>query len=833
MPDSPNSFLTPTYIGKMDQRFATTFLSSKYRNYSVKGEVIMDKTTGELFIKRAEDGRIISFDQNKKYLHDLLLEFRVILSNNTEFYYPTNKSSLYLSTDYDLVTMNNNFQFNILDGRTNNVVINNNADDNHAFKFILSKDTNGFLCKPMTRDSDKSIVEFLSNMYNDIFQNYEFNHPSSIKEKEKLLSKDWKYNNTVISYTIKLLDKDNNIIGNPIKKEQNIHINEEIFVNIDKNDIDSTYKNQYDKILIEIDSLDFYKIRVLNNKIKDGFEPVYVEEIPNLIEANVTSEDFDPSTTQYYIKHGSSYTAVSSDASYDSFETYYVLDSTKTYYKSKSISDILPSNEVIDFNSVYYTRHNQYYEGSFTLVNNDAVCGNKLYYNKIGNPNYEIITIENESDFDPAKNTYFINVDSNPTIVESTATYDSSLIYYIDTTKYEYVLCDNITKFEEGINYYEDTKTYKEVTELNPNKLLVVGDDSINIDENSIKVSDTGIEGITIGSYVERIYTLTSDVVCPNILYYTKESFRYIYNKQTDLTEFLDGVEYFIKDENDNYILNTEEFNSNVEYYTRTIIWNYALCDNITEFDPEILNDNTYTTNYWVGTFVNTTDDIPNNSKNYYTFNGRVYSLFTNITVFDTIINSNKYETLINGYNKFIAVDKEIQIPLVNIIYFIDKADDVLVLNNENIISVINVEFLNKYLLNISSAISNSSSIVLSDYQPSDVLWNYNTLWAQSLYDKGYLTIEDIINDENIKTTDTTRIRDIILHQKSNDVDMNILFPYTKYSNVLSSPTVINPDNYEFETLPTDNDIGDSPFHLYLTGGEEVTIEEINTLFGY
>jgi len=57
--------LKPIYQAKPDMRFATTFISNKYRDFAVKGEVLMDKATGEIFTKRPEDGRVVSFFQNK------------------------------------------------------------------------------------------------------------------------------------------------------------------------------------------------------------------------------------------------------------------------------------------------------------------------------------------------------------------------------------------------------------------------------------------------------------------------------------------------------------------------------------------------------------------------------------------------------------------------------------------------------------------------------------------------------------------------------------------------------------------------------------------------
>ena len=70
----------PTIITKPNQRYAATFLSTKYRKYAANGEVLKDNTSGEIYLKRKDDGKVVSFFQNKKYMHDLTLELRVLLS---------------------------------------------------------------------------------------------------------------------------------------------------------------------------------------------------------------------------------------------------------------------------------------------------------------------------------------------------------------------------------------------------------------------------------------------------------------------------------------------------------------------------------------------------------------------------------------------------------------------------------------------------------------------------------------------------------------------------------------------------------------------------------
>ena len=159
-----SSTTRPTHYTTPDMRFGTTFLSTEYRDYAVEGEVLIDKISGEIFMKRPSDGRIISFHQNKKYMHDLVLELRVLLTNNESFLYPVNnKSAYYVNTDYDLVAINDEAILNILENDT--TISNTSTNPLYTLKFKVSKDCNGFFCRPTSRDCDKAIIEFMTNRF--------------------------------------------------------------------------------------------------------------------------------------------------------------------------------------------------------------------------------------------------------------------------------------------------------------------------------------------------------------------------------------------------------------------------------------------------------------------------------------------------------------------------------------------------------------------------------------------------------------------------------------------------------------------------------------------
>lgn len=190
----------PTFVEHPNVRFATSALSHEYRDYAVNGELIMDKINGELLIKRPADGRIVSYDQNKRYMHDLMLELRVLLTTNENFLYPgrkvdidsgeytpeeedeeyANRRALFIDTNYDLVAINNEHPLDVL--MSANTVIPEKSDDvdlRNTLSFNISGKTNGFFCKPVTRNSDRAVVDIFSRIYNNIIIDYnDDEHPS-------------------------------------------------------------------------------------------------------------------------------------------------------------------------------------------------------------------------------------------------------------------------------------------------------------------------------------------------------------------------------------------------------------------------------------------------------------------------------------------------------------------------------------------------------------------------------------------------------------------------------------------------------------------------------
>jgi hypothetical protein len=292
--DDTRSSLKPIYEAKPDMRFATTFLSNKYRDYAVKGESIMDKTTGEIFTKRPEDGRVVSFFQNKKYMMDLALNLRILLNNNASFRYPSEDKleAQYLSVDYDVMSINDEKDINIMD---NDIIIPNDEEATyHNLYFQISKESNGFFCRLTSRDADKTVLEWATTQYNALFSSYDGSDTDFLAEKEKLESiEKWADSNATINYTV-ILSKNG--------KQQNLTFTDYIRVNEDSCltfpvTLSPEVLLDTDTVTVRINSFTFDKLHTLYHyraslptKIIEGFDKfLYPDERAYIRYINICS----------------------------------------------------------------------------------------------------------------------------------------------------------------------------------------------------------------------------------------------------------------------------------------------------------------------------------------------------------------------------------------------------------------------------------------------------------------------------------------------------------------------------------------------------------------
>lgn len=227
-----------------DARFGAAFLDKKYHQFAEFGEVLMDKITGEMFMKRKADGKIISFIQNKDYLSDIMVEMRLLMKNYTHFTYPVNKEAFFSSS---------NFNIHNITGAITNVVkgglfefSDSTLDESKKIEFNISTSSNGFFIRPISRSSDKNIIEYLTNIYN-----------INISTEES----DTSNATLTFSYTVTGISGDEELTQ-MYSKTQNIKINEDTFV-----EIPDDYKLMFD-------SINNIKITIKSLKI-NKFEEVY------------------------------------------------------------------------------------------------------------------------------------------------------------------------------------------------------------------------------------------------------------------------------------------------------------------------------------------------------------------------------------------------------------------------------------------------------------------------------------------------------------------------------------------------------------------------------
>ena len=264
--DTGREFL-PTLVVKPDMRFANTFLDTKYRDYSVPGEALMDKVSGELFMKRPIDGRVISFFQNKKMLHDLTLELRIMMVNNENFVYPEkDDNAFFVSANYDLLTINNEQPIDLLNDYITIPEAGSNIDNINTLNFNISSYANGFFIRFSTRDCDKPIIEFLVNKYNTLFKNY--NGDNSEYEDEHILFETnelWEDSSCVIHYTATKYKNNNPIdilyLSCPIRLNESSCV---LLPDGFPGDIDPELRD-CDYINISITNITFQKIQFIYN----------------------------------------------------------------------------------------------------------------------------------------------------------------------------------------------------------------------------------------------------------------------------------------------------------------------------------------------------------------------------------------------------------------------------------------------------------------------------------------------------------------------------------------------------------------------------------------
>ena len=414
MPVLVTSIEKPTFVAKPDMRFATTFLSVKFRDYAVKGESIMDKATGEIFTKRPADGRTVSFFQNKKYLHDIALRLRVLLSNNVNFTYDkTSESGYYISTDYDSMSILDEQRLDIL---THDFIAPNIEEETTTqFKFNLSKKTNGFFFRCTTRDCDKALVEFLTHEYNERLETYSGDDPEYIIEHQKFIELEgWKLSNAVVEFTVK-------VEGTGATKVYTltnyIRINEESCLYIPYQAITQDFPLGFNSILITIKAVHYDKIHFMINHLNE-FGDEFLNNYNKFIYPD-NEAYIDYYNVSYFIDNSTDLLLLGNEFIIALLETYYIRNLMMQLTSLQNPGDFRmsinrPDDNDFGINTIWAERVRDVYKGGIE-VDNDTETDIKLMESVFSGVDYRPTIIQ-----------------TDPTDIENFYIRDKSITSYTD-----------------------------------------------------------------------------------------------------------------------------------------------------------------------------------------------------------------------------------------------------------------------------------------------------------------------------------------------------------------------------------------------------------------
>lgn len=151
-------------------RFGTSFLDTKYRDRAVRGESLMDKRTGEVVLRRKEDGSFLYFNREVPKIDDFIMQVASLIKSNIEFTYPSSNNREDISNIQFMTTLTDlqDFVKSPINGGGwyDGTSYANNADETKSM--TMTKEMNGFFLKVMSRPRDSAIIEFLGSIYNNI-----------------------------------------------------------------------------------------------------------------------------------------------------------------------------------------------------------------------------------------------------------------------------------------------------------------------------------------------------------------------------------------------------------------------------------------------------------------------------------------------------------------------------------------------------------------------------------------------------------------------------------------------------------------------------------------
>lgn len=186
-----------------DVRYGSSFLSIHNKSKAESGEILSDKVTGEIYIKRPADDKIISFNIKSQTTYQAVAEFNMQyrVAALEEFEYPKDAKSYLLGMR---IPVDEYEGPNTRDLLFENYPFDAGLNNPNFGMFKVSHVTNGFFIKANPRTNDRMATGYLAGRFAD---NETTNFLGSTKTFQAWLASSSLYGNAALYDTWKALDK--------------------------------------------------------------------------------------------------------------------------------------------------------------------------------------------------------------------------------------------------------------------------------------------------------------------------------------------------------------------------------------------------------------------------------------------------------------------------------------------------------------------------------------------------------------------------------------------------------------------------------------------------
>lgn len=194
-------------------RFGASFLNTKYRDRAVGDEALMDKSTGEIALKRKSDGQFIYFNREEINIENWLLYMRSVYESNLRTVRPTEENCIeydktyLIGTQFDLEEFKSTLRDkdgNYINDFSKGALLMN--PDTRVYN--ISHEMTGLFIDVKANTRGVQLVNLISSIYDRYFKNYSGSVPSHLTEKNKFIKASYETSTVEVNYTLTYTHKD-------------------------------------------------------------------------------------------------------------------------------------------------------------------------------------------------------------------------------------------------------------------------------------------------------------------------------------------------------------------------------------------------------------------------------------------------------------------------------------------------------------------------------------------------------------------------------------------------------------------------------------------------